>query len=123
MSLTPSNMLPLGTIAPDFTLLDTVSDRKLTLSELKSDSATLVMFICNHCPYVKHVKEELTNIANEYMQDGVVVVAINSNDAENYPEDAPEYMKEDAKKFRYPFPYFYDETQEIARAYQAACTP
>lgn len=123
MVLTSSNMLPLGTIAPDFILFDTVSEKKLSLNELKSDKATLIMFICNHCPYVKHMKEELASIANDYMQDDVLVVAISSNDAEYYPEDSPDLMREDAKKFEYPFPYLYDETQEIARAYQAACTP
>ncbi|MDH5366360.1 MAG: thioredoxin family protein [Cyclobacteriaceae bacterium] len=123
MALTSSNMLPLGTIAPDFTLFDTVSEKKLSLNELKSDKATLIMFICNHCPYVKHMKEELVRIANDYMQDDVLVIAISSNDAEYYPEDAPDLMRKDAKKFEYPFPYLYDETQEIARAYQAACTP
>ena len=116
-------MLPLGTVAPDFELFDTVSDKKLSLDDLKSDSATLIMFICNHCPYVKHLKTELTNLAKEYQPKGLSVIAISSNDVDNYPEDGPEFMKADARKFEYPFPYLFDETQSVAHAYQAACTP
>ncbi|HXG27883.1 MAG TPA: thioredoxin family protein [Nevskiales bacterium] len=123
MALTPSTMLPLGTRAPDFRLPDTVSGRVLALSELKSDRATVVMFICNHCPYVKHVNPELIRLARDYQPKGVSFIAISSNDAANYPEDAPEKMRETAQRLGYPFPYLYDESQDVARAYQAACTP
>ncbi len=123
MAATPSTMVPLGTPAPDFTLPDTVSGRRLSLAELRSDKATVVMFICNHCPYVKHVQQELVRLANDYIPKGVSFIAINSNDVESYPEDAPDKMKAVAEALGYPFPYLFDETQEVARAYQAACTP
>ena len=123
MALTPSNMLPLGTPAPDFRLPDTVSNKTLSLSELKSDTAMLVMFICNHCPYVKHVNPELVRLAHDYQPKAVSFIAISSNDAANHPEDAPGRMKETAQRLGYSFPYLYDETQAVARAYQAACTP
>lgn len=123
MALTPSNMLPLGTPAPDFRLPDTVSGKTLALSELKSASATLVMFLCNHCPYVKHVNPELVRLAHDYQPRAVGFVAISSNDAQQYPEDAPEKMQAAAAQLGYPFPYLYDESQAVARAYQAACTP
>ncbi|MEQ9298558.1 MAG: thioredoxin family protein [Cyclobacteriaceae bacterium] len=123
MSLTPSNMLPLGTPAPDFELLDTISDKRLSLSTIKSDKATVIMFICNHCPYVIHIEEEMVNLAHEYMAKGIGFVAISSNDIQNYPADAPDKMKEKAQELDFKFPYLYDETQEIAKAYMAACTP
>lgn len=123
MALTPSNMLPLGTTAPHFELFDSVSERMLTLDELKSDKATLIMFICNHCPYVKHIREELVRLTEDYQSNGVSIIAISSNDVEAYPEDSPEMMKEEARKFGYQFPYLYDETQTVARQYHAACTP
>ena len=123
MAKTPSNMLPLGTKAPDFTLPDTVSGRLMSLSELKSPVATVVMFICSHCPFVKHVQNELVRLANDYRPKKVSFVAISSNDAVQYPEDAPANMKEEAARLRYPFPYLYDESQEAAKAYAAACTP
>lgn len=123
MSLTPSIMLPLGTLAPDFRLADTVSGKLLALSDLKSGTATLVMFICNHCPYVKHVNPELVRLAKDYQPKGVSFVAISSNDVQNYPDDAPEKMKEVARQLGYTFPYLYDETQAAARAFRAACTP
>lgn len=123
MSLTPSNMLPLNTVAPDFELFDVVSERNCTLNDLKSDKVTLIMFICNHCPYVKHIKVELSVLANQYRNEGLSVIAISSNDATNYPEDGPDQMREDARKFGYTFPYLYDETQNVAHAYNAACTP
>ncbi len=123
MSETPSNMLSLGTVAPDFNLPDTVSGKNITLSELKSEKATVVMFICNHCPYVLHVNEELVNLANDYQQKGVSFVAISANDVVNYPQDSPEKMRQTAVNLDYPFPYLYDETQDVAKAYQAACTP
>lgn len=123
MARTPSNMLPLGTKAPDFELLDTISDQPLCLSEIKGDKGTVVMFICNHCPFVVHVNPEITRLAGEYQQKGINFIAISSNDVENYPQDAPHLMKEKAKEEGYPFPYLYDETQEVAKAYDAACTP
>ncbi len=123
MAVTPSTMMPLGTKAPAFELIDTVSGEKLSLDTLQGDKATLVMFICNHCPYVLHVNDELVRIAKAYQPKGVGFIAISSNDAVNYPQDGPEQMKEHARKVGYPFPYLYDETQEIAMAYNAACTP
>ena len=123
MALTESNMLPLGTEAPDFALLDTVSGKEMSLSEIQSDKATVVMFTCNHCPYVLHVNEELVALATEYMEKGVAFVAISSNDVENYPQDAPDKMTALAKEVGYPFPYLYDATQVVAKAYDAACTP
>lgn len=123
MSETPSNMLPLHTKAPDFYLKDTVSGKRLSLDECKSDIATVVMFLCNHCPYVKHIQEKLVAVAKSYQQHGIAFVAISSNDVENYPLDAPELMTEEANINGYTFPYLYDEDQSIAKAYQAACTP
>lgn len=123
MARTPSNMLALGTKAPDFELIDTISDKYISLQQIKSDKATVVMFICNHCPYVKNMQEQLVQFAKDYQRQGVNIVAINSNDAEHYPEDAPDKMLATAKEFGYTFPYLYDETQEIAKAYEAACTP
>ena len=123
MAATPSTMMPLGTQAPDFTLLNPVTGKTAALASLKSDTATVIMFICNHCPYVKHVQEELVKLANDYQPKGVSFIAINSNDVENYPDDSPEKMKETVQQVGYQFPYLFDETQEIAKAYQAACTP
>ena len=123
MALTPTKQIPLGFTAPDFTLPDTVSGKTLSLNDLKSDKATVVMFICNHCPYVKHVNEGLVQLANDYMSKGVSFIAISSNDVANYPEDSPEQMKLVAEKLAYPFPYLYDETQDVAKAYTAECTP
>jgi len=123
MALSPSNMLSLGVTAPDFSLPDTISGGTYSLQDLKGDQATLVMFICNHCPYVKHIREELVSLSNDYNPRGIGLVAISSNDVENYPEDSPELMKDEARKYGYSFPYLYDETQEVAQAYQAACTP
>ncbi|TNJ44582.1 thioredoxin family protein [Tamlana fucoidanivorans] len=123
MARTPSNMLPLGTKAPYFNLQDTVSGDILDINTLKGNQATVVMFICNHCPFVIHVNSEIVSIANTYKAKGVGFVAISSNDVTNYPQDAPEHMKIHAKKEHYPFPYLYDETQDIAKAYDAACTP
>ncbi|RMF00015.1 MAG: thioredoxin family protein [Chloroflexi bacterium] len=119
----PSTMVPLGTLAPDFALPDVVSGQTVRLAEAKSDKATVVMFICNHCPYVKHVNSQLVALANDYQPKGVAFIAISSNDVENYPEDSPEKMKEVAETLGYPFPYLFDETQDVARAYDAACTP
>ncbi len=123
MANTPSNMLPLGTTAPSFILPDTISGKKLSLNELKSDKATVIMFICNHCPFVKHVNQQLVRLANDYMPVGISFIAISSNDVINYPEDAPDKMKQVAENLGSPFPYLYDESQDVARAYDAACTP
>ncbi|MES2766790.1 MAG: thioredoxin family protein [Bacteroidota bacterium] len=123
MARTPSNMLPLGTIAPDFSLPDVVSGKNISLQEITSDKATVVMFICNHCPYVIHVLDGILQLANDYISKGISFIAISSNDVENYPQDSPEKMKELAQEKKFPFPYLYDESQEVARAYDAACTP
>lgn len=123
MALTPSNMLPLGTVAPDFTLVDTVSKDTFTLQQLRGEKGTVIMFICNHCPYVKYVNEELVRICNDYRVTGFGFIAISSNDASKYHEDGPEAMYRHAQKEGYNFPYLYDETQEVAKAYDAACTP
>lgn len=123
MVATPSTMLELGTQAPDFTLPDTVSGQMMSLDKLKSDQATVVMFICNHCPFVKHVNAQLVHLAKDYQPKGISFIAISANDVENYPEDSPEKMKTYAQKLGYPFPYLYDESQDVARDYKAACTP
>jgi peroxiredoxin len=123
MALTPSNMLPLGTKAPNFKLPDAVTEKELGLDELKSDKATVIMFICNHCPYVKHILKRFVALAKEYQQKGVAVFAINCNDFITYPDDAPVKMEKMVKRLGFTFPYLYDETQEVAKAYKAACTP
>jgi peroxiredoxin len=123
MVLTPSKMLPIGTKAPDFKLWDVISDKDLSLHELKSDIATVIMFICNHCPYVKHVQNGLVELANDYVPKGISFIAICSNDIENYPDDSPDNMRAVAKRLGYPFPFLFDESQEVARAYDATCTP
>ena len=123
MSLTPSNMIPLGSPAPDFQLPDVVSEKKLALAEVKGAQATVVMFICNHCPYVKHINPELVRLANDYQSKGISFVAISSNDIVAEPEDAPEEMKKTALALNDPFTYLFDETQHTAKAYDAACTP
>lgn len=123
MARTPSIMTELGTAAPDFLLPDSIFGKPFTLNDVRGENATLVMFICNHCPFVKHVNTELVKLANDFKNKGIGFVAISSNDVENYPEDSPELMKETAAQLNYPFPYLYDETQEVAKAYQAACTP
>jgi len=122
MVLTPSTMLPLGTKAPDFSLPN-VDGKTVSLSDFEGAPALLVIFMCNHCPYVKHVAEELAKLTSEYQQRGVAVVAISSNDAANYPDDSPEKMAEEVAVRGYKFAYLYDESQEVARAYHAACTP
>ncbi len=116
-------MLPLGAPAPEFSLPDAISGKTYTLADLKESNGTVVMFICNHCPYVKHLKEALTDLALDYLDQGIGFVAISSNDAEAYPQDGPEAMAEDAKQFQYPFPYLFDADQSVAKAYKAACTP
>ena len=123
MAETPSTMVSLGTRAPDFSLPDTISGQQLSLAELKSPKATVVMFICNHCPFVKHVQPQLVSLANDYQKQEISFVAISSNDIRTHPSDGPEQMKTVSKQFGYPFPFLYDETQQVARAYHAACTP
>lgn len=116
-------MLPLGTAAPHFELMDAVTKNTYTLEQLKGEKGTVIMFICNHCPYVKHVNEELVRVAHDYRVVGFSFIAISSNDVAHYPEDGPHEMYLTARKQNYPFPYLYDETQEVAKAYDAACTP
>ncbi len=116
-------MMELGTKAPHFTLRDTISQNMRSFSELKSDVATVVVFICNHCPFVHHINRKLVEVANEYQSKGVQFIAISSNDVDYYPQDGPQMMARVAERLAYPFPYLYDETQEVAQAYQAECTP
>ena len=123
MARTPSNMIPLGTVAPSFSLIDTVSDKMVSLDSIKGEKGTVLFFICNHCPFVIHVNDELVAIANDFEKKGISFIAISSNDVENYPQDAPHLMKTVANDLKYPFPYLYDENQEVAKAYDAACTP
>tara|TARA_R110002124_G_scaffold77578_2_gene207814 strand:- start:9428 stop:9982 length:555 start_codon:yes stop_codon:yes gene_type:complete len=115
-------MLEIGTNAPEFSLPDTEGN-VVSLENMDVEKGLLVMFICNHCPFVKHLNEALVEFANEYEEKGIKCVAISSNDIENYPQDSPELMKELADHHQFPYPYLYDETQEVAKAYKAACTP
>lgn len=123
MALTPSNDMKRGAIAPKFNLPDVVTGKMVSLNEVKGSNGTVVLFICNHCPFVIHVNSLLVSLANFYKSKGISFVAISSNDVTNYPQDAPELMKTHAIENRYPFPYLYDESQEVAKAYDAACTP
>lgn len=123
MALTASNPFAIGQQAPDFNLPNVVNGEMNALQDLKGEKGTVVMFICNHCPFVIHANEELVRLANDYQAQGIGFVAISSNDIVNYPDDAPEHMKTVAEKLQYPFPYLYDESQEVAKAYDAACTP
>jgi len=123
MARTPSNMIPLGTKAPDFTLPDTISNTDVTLTATKGSKGTVVMFICNHCPFVIHVNPEIVRCAATYQEKGIQFIAISSNDVVNYPQDSPEFMQQVAQDAGYSFPYLYDESQEVAKAYDAACTP
>jgi peroxiredoxin len=122
MVKTASTMLPLGTKAPDFSLPD-VDGRTVSLSGLKDAPALLVIFMCNHCPFVKHVAQQLAQLARDYLPKGLAIVGINSNDPAEYPEDSPEQMAHEVVERGYTFPYLFDETQEVAKAYRAACTP
>ncbi len=122
MALTPSTMLPLGTTAPDFHLPDTDGEM-VSPADFKDKGALLVVFICNHCPYVVHIRSGLAQLARDYQPRGLGMVGINSNDAKNYPDDSPSKMRDEVKTTGYTFPYLYDETQEVAKAYRAACTP
>ncbi len=123
MARTPSNMLPLGTPAPAFSLPDVVSGKTVSLDTFAGKQALLVMFICRHCPFVKHVQHELVKLAKDYAASSLGVVAISSNDAGEYPGDAPPSLREMAIELGFNFPFCYDESQEIAKAYDAACTP
>jgi peroxiredoxin len=122
MVLTPSTMLPLGTQAPPFSLVN-IDGRTVSLEDFSDAPALVVIFMCNHCPYVKHLADALAGFTAEYMAKGVAVVGISSNDVPNYPADSPEQMVAEAEQRGYQFPYLYDETQEVAHAYRAACTP
>ncbi len=122
MVRTPSTMLPLGTTAPDFSLVN-VNGQTVSLADFSEAPALLVIFMCNHCPFVKHLASALAQFGYEYMQRGLGIVAISSNDVANYPADSPEQMVREAEEQGYAFPYLYDETQEVAKAYRAACTP
>jgi thiol-disulfide isomerase/thioredoxin len=123
MARTYSEMMPLGTVAPDFNLEDTLTGKFMGKSQTIGECGLVVMFICNHCPFVIHVLDEIIKVANEYQAKGVGFVAISSNDATNYPADSPEKMTELGKSHQFTFPYLYDESQQIAKKYQAACTP
>lgn len=123
MARTPTVQLELGYDAPDFNLPNVVTGQNMTLADVTADHGTVVMFICNHCPFVVHVLDELIRIASDYKTKGIGFVAISSNDVANYPDDSPEKMKQLAVTKAFPFPYLYDQTQEVAKAYTAACTP
>ncbi|MEP5613079.1 MAG: thioredoxin family protein [Cyclobacteriaceae bacterium] len=123
MALTPSTMMPLGTEAPDFNLPDVISGTNKTLTDVKGTDGLVVMFICAHCPYVKSIEEELSIVARHYQHLGVEFVAISSNDSKSYPEDNPAGLKEQAENHDFNFPYLFDDTQEVAKVYDAACTP
>ena len=120
MARTPSNMLPLGTPAPSFELLDTISDKTISIENLRGENGTLIAFICNHCPFVIHINNGMIKLANTYQEKGIGFVAISSNDVENYPQDGPLEMKLQAQKLNYPFPYLFDETQSVAKAFDPA---
>ena len=118
-----SNMMPLGTTAPDFDLQDIISGKHFTLEDLRQEYGLVIMFICAHCPYVKNIEEEVAIVANQYADSKIGFAAISSNDAVAYPNDAPDGLRKQAKEVDFKFPYLYDESQEVAKAYQAACTP
>jgi peroxiredoxin len=123
MPETPSTMAPLGTQAPTFRLPDAITGKIVSLDDFKGAPALLVMFICNHCPYVQHIRTQLAQVARNYQKKGVAVVAISPNDVRQFPDDSPEKMKQEAQTYGYSFPYLFDENQEVAKAYEAACTP
>lgn len=123
MAATESSMLALGTKAPYFQLFDTLSREMVSLDDVKGEKGTVIMFICNHCPYVHHVIKTIIEVSNEYKSKGISFAGISSNDVVNYPDDHPDIMKVVAQICRFPFPYLYDETQAVAKAYDAACTP
>ena len=123
MARTPSTMLDLGTAAPSFELPDSVSGSTISLASFAGKKGLLVMFICNHCPFVKHINDELVRLGKDYAGSDLGIVAINSNDVDAHPDDAPDKMKANAEALGYAFPYCYDATQDVAKAYAAACTP
>ena len=123
MALTPSTMMPLGTPAPNFELPDTVSGNTIKLEQASGEKGLLVMFICNHCPYVVHIEQALGKLGHDYTNKGLGIVAISANDVDNYPQDAPKKMTEFARENGFNFPYLYDQSQAVAKAYDAACTP
>ena len=123
MVATSSTMLPLGTLAPGFSLPDIVGNSIVNLESFSQSKAYLIAFVCNHCPYVINLRERFSSLGNAALDEGVAVFAISSNDAQNYPDDSPEKMAKEALTAGYRFPYLYDETQEVAKAYKAACTP
>lgn len=123
MALTPSNMMPLGTTAPDFTLINPLTRERQSLTQLAGTKGTLVMFICNHCPFVLHVQDQIIALAGDYLPRGIGVIAINANDEITHPQDGPAEMAKRAREKNYPFPYLFDETQAVAQDYGAACTP
>lgn len=123
MAYTFSYNLPVGIKAPDFTLNDVISNTEKSLTDFQSEYATLIMFICNHCPYVRYINRGIASLANDYLPLGVKFVAISANDAEAFPDDGPEYLKKQAIDNGFNFPYLYDENQQVAKAYRAACTP
>jgi peroxiredoxin len=123
MAVTPSSMLPLGTPAPDFRLPEVTDGRTWSLADFADADALLVMFICRHCPYVRHVEDELVRLGRDHEHTGLAIVAISSNDAANYPDDAPDSLAEQKRWKDFRFPYLYDQTQAVARDYSATCTP
>jgi len=123
MSLTPTKPIAMGFDMPEFNLVDAITNRMVSSKDITGERGTLVIFMCNHCPYVLHVIHELIKIGYDYIPKGIGVVAINSNDVVNYPDDHPDRMRELALSLKFPYPYLFDETQEIAKAYDAACTP
>ena len=123
MARTPTTQIPLGFKAPDFNLLDVVSQKNISLKDVAKKKGLVVMFICNHCPFVVHVMDEIISIANDYISKDIGFVAISSNDVINYPDDDPIKMKALALEKKFPFHYLYDETQDVAKSYDAACTP
>lgn len=123
MARTPSNMIPLGTIAPNFYLKDTNSNNTYSFEDLKGSKGTLVVFMCNHCPFVLHVINEIVMISHDYRVQGLGIIAISSNDIVKHPQDSPELMTDFALQHKFDFPYLFDETQEVAKAYDATCTP
>lgn len=123
MATTPSTMLALGKPAPHFELPDTVSGETVRLSDVATKRGVLVMFICNHCPYVQHIRDGLAQLGRDYADQDVAIIAISANDPTAYPDDAPEEMKAEAERYGYTFPYLFDESQEVAKAFTAACTP
>jgi len=123
MARTPSNMLPLGTTAPNFSLIDVTNNSTASLDNLKGQVGTMIMFICNHCPFVKHVNSTISSMGHKYHGNEINFIAISSNDIINYPEDSPELMRSNAIENNFNFPYLYDESQQVAKDYDAACTP